>query len=204
MSVAPKETIAQNSPVKTFRERFVRRLRIIRDFSIKDLPDRTKIFLSALMFWVYVMYYFNKVVGYCLGMVLMYTPDSCIIYHPNVVKAITKKEPGVIKPDILDARMGTEVITNKLNMLINTQWDNEIDIFGGVNTKDLVSKFPALSTSFIWIAYLFELDKKLQIMSNEDIGKTVKYMLINMSDKTIYRESTLDTDEKILFGEIPF
>ena len=41
-------------------------------------------------------------------------------------------------------------------------------------------------------------------MSNEDIGKTVKYMLINMSDKTIYRESTLDTDEKILFGEIPF
>ena len=116
MSVAPKETIAQNSPVKTFRERFVRRLRIIRDFSIKDLPDRTKIFLSALMFCVYVMYYFNKVVGYCLGMVLMYTPDSCIIYHPNVVKAITKKEPGVIKPDILDARMGTEVITNKLNM----------------------------------------------------------------------------------------
>jgi hypothetical protein len=41
-------------------------------------------------------------------------------------------------------------------------------------------------------------------MSNEDIGKTVKYMLINISDKTIYRDATLDTDEKILFGEIPF
>ena len=202
MSVNLNDTIVPNPHM--VREKFTKRLCIIKNFSIKDLPDRTKIFLSALMFWVYVMYYFNKVVGCILGFVLKHTPDSCIIYHPTVVKAITKKEPDVSKPDILDARMGAEIITNKLNMLIKTHWDTEINDLGGVNVKDLVSKFPALSTSVIWIAYLFDLDKKLQSMSNEDIGNTVRYMLINLSDKTIYRDSTLDTDEEILFGEIPF
>lgn len=177
---------------------YIAKIKKIKDYSIKDLPDRTKIFLSALWFWVFIAYYFNKLFGCMLGFVLNYTPDSCVVFHP---KLLTEKKDT---PKILDARLGEEEITNKLKMLVNAKWDSEIPELGGVNVKDLVSNYPALSTSVIWISYLFEMDKKLKNMSDEEIGKSIRCMLINVSDKVIYREPSLETEEDILFGEIPF
>ena len=188
------------------------RLSEIKKYSLDKLPDRTKIFLSALWFWVYLTFIFNKFIGCVLGFVLTYTPDSCI--NPSLSSSLSfslpssnsnilnKKEDEV--PQIINAKLGTETITNKFKMLMKSQWDNEISDLGGINVSDIVSKYPALSSSVIWISYLFKVDKKLQTMSDEEIGKAVKYMLINITDKVIYRESSLEDEEEILFGEIPF
>ena len=42
------------------------------------LPDRTKIFLSSIWIWVYIMFYFTKCINTLLGLMLVYTPDSLI------------------------------------------------------------------------------------------------------------------------------
>lgn len=176
----------------------------IKDFSMKDLPDRTKIFLSALWFWAFIMYYFTKIVNCMLGFVITYTPDSCIIYHPKMIYNKNKSHnKNSKKPKILDAKLGEESITNKIKMLVDLNWDDTIEC-GGVNTKKLMDKYPSISTSILWIAYLFEMDEKIENMSDGEIGKSIKHMLINISDKAIYRESSLEEREDILFGEIPF
>lgn len=178
--------------------KFKTKITTIKRYSVNELPDRTKIFLSALWVWIYISFYINKVIGYIFIFVLTYTPDSCIIFHPKLIK----KQKNI--PEILDAKLGEETITNKLKMLVKSQWDSDIPESGGVNVKNLVSKYPALSTSVIWIAYLLEVDKKIQEMSDEEIGKSIKCMLINISDKSIYRDSSVEIKEELLFGEIPF
>jgi hypothetical protein len=175
------------------------RLIRIKNYCFTNLPDRTKIFLSALWFWIYITYYFNSMICYFLKIILMNTPDSCIAFQSKLIK---KKENT---PEIIEATLGKEIITNKIKLLINLCWDKEISDVGGLNIKDLVSKYSSLSTSVIWISYLFNLEKKMQDMTDEEIGKKVKYMLINITDKIIYRDdgSACD-DEEIIFGEIPF
>jgi hypothetical protein len=183
-------------------EKGFNKIRKIKDYSLTNLPDRTKIFLSALWFWVYITFYLNKLIGCMLGFILTYTPDSCIIDYSKILKE--KNNPNTNIPEIIDAKLGNESITNKLKMLVQSQWDNEISDLGGINVKDIVSKYPALSTSVIWVSYVFQLEKKLQTMSDEEIGKAVKYMLISITDKAIYKESTLENEEELIFGEIPF
>jgi hypothetical protein len=170
----------------------------IKKFAIQGLPDKTRIFISALWFWVYVAFYLNKLIGCMLGVVLHYTPDSCIIFHPKLLKE--NKDA----PKIVEARLGTEPITNKLSMLINNKWDKEICENGGLNLKEILCSYPSLSTSVIWISYLFDLDKIVKDLDEEEIGKRIKYMLINISDKAIYRAPNLEESEDILFGEVPF
>jgi hypothetical protein len=192
-------------------------------FGIK-LPDRTKIFLSALWFWAYMMYYFTKVFNMCLGLVLVYTPDSLIIFNPFNIKNHNKtdEQPIENRPIILDARIKTkdvnyENITNKLRAVINSKWDVDIgndncpfdetedkELFGGVSLGDIISVYPTLSTAVVWVTYLFETDKKLNDISDAELGKKIKHMLINFGDKSICRTSSLQKPEKIIVGEIPF
>lgn len=186
-----------------------------------QLPDRTRIFLSALWFWAYIMFYFTKILNLGLGFCLVHTPDSLIIFNPFNIKKTTAGPPPN-KPTIIDARMKTkeskhENITNKLRAIINSTWDCDVgndncpfdgsentELFGGVCLGDIISIYPTLSTAVVWITYLFETDKKLNTMSDEDLGRKIKYMLINFSDKTIYRTSELQKSEKIICGDIPF
>jgi hypothetical protein len=194
------------------------------------IPDRTKIFLSAMWFWMYVMFYFTKVFNLVLGFCLVHTPDSLIIFNPFNIKYTnfsgknTKENAAetINKPTVVDARMKTkdelhENITNKLRAVISSNWDTDVgndncpfddsdnkDLFGGVNVGDIVSVYPTLSTAIVWITYLFETDKKLNALSDEELGKKIKYMLINFGDKSIHRTSDLQKVEKIVSGEIPF
>lgn len=190
-----------------------------------QMPDRTKIFLSAIWFWAYIIYYFTKIINLGIGFCLVHTPDSLIIFNPFNIKSVNsqkKVETSINKPTILYARMETdknrhETITNKLRAIINSKWDNDIgndntpfddtenkELFGGVNVKDIVSIYPTLSTAVVWITYLFETDKKLNSMRDEDLGKKIKHMLINFGDKSIRRTSGLQPKEDIVVGEIPF
>lgn len=192
------------------------------------LPERTKIFLSAMWFWAYMLYYFTKVFNLGLGLCLVHTPDSLIIFNPfniknrNQTDTQTDNQPIKNKPTIVDARMKTkdsnhENITNKLRAVINSKWDVDIgndncpfddteykELFGGVNLGDIVSVYPTLSTAVVWVTYLFETDKKLNDMSDAELGKKIKHMLINFDEKSIYRTSSLQKSEKIIVGEIPF
>jgi hypothetical protein len=206
-----------------------------------SIPDRTRIFISALMFWVYIMYYFSKFFNIVMGFILEYIPDSVIIYKPinslsrdNLKKhieddSITKDTPKRCfpeqhfseephhdipvkdpRPTIVEARNGDEDMTNKLKAIINMKWDSDINndgektIFGGLNISDMIDVFPKLSTAVIWISYLFEVDKKLSDMNDDELGKNIKYMLISFSDKAIYRTPNLEKKEKAMFGEVPF
>ena len=167
----------------------------IKKYCFTNLPDRTKIFLSALWFWVYIVYYFNVIICYLLRFVLVNTPDSCIAFQSKIIK----KKDNV--PEIIKATMGSDVITNKIKLLINLCWDNEISDLGGVNVKDLIERFPSISSSSILISYIFDLEKKIKNMNAEEIGKTIKHIMINFTDKVIYRDNK---SEEMLFGEIPF
>lgn len=180
-----------------------------------QLPDRTKIFISSLWMWACLMYYFTKVINVFLCFVITYTPDSLIIFNPFAIKNANNM------PIIIDAYIktkdNTEQITNKIKTLINMKWDTDIgnencplddgifkDLFGGLNVNEIVKVYPKLSTSVIWIAYLFEVDKSFSNLSDEELGKKIKYLLVNFSDKLIYRNSDLKTSEDLMFGDIPF
>jgi hypothetical protein len=189
-----------------------------------DLPDRTRIFISALWFWTYVMFYFTKCAHVILGLILEYTPDSIFIHKIKIksVAAAAIAPEGMLpdisaksrpdpKPTIIEARHDGDEITNKIKAIINLIWDADINkdsndqkIFGGLNASDVISIFPKLSTSTIWISYLFEIDKKLSDMDDKELGQNIKHMLVSLSDKAIYRDSDLDQKEKVIFGEIPF
>jgi hypothetical protein len=188
-----------------------------------QLPNQTKILMSAMLWWVYIQYYITKIFNKFISLFLTYIPDSLVIFNPfNHVP--DKTIHGVInKPTILDVRIKTqygnhEDITNKMRSVIESNWDTDVgndncpfddtddnELFGGVNVQDIVKVYPILSTAVVWIAYLFESDKKLINMSDEDIGKKIKYMLINFIEKSISRSSDLiKNTDIIVIGDIPF
>jgi hypothetical protein len=185
-----------------------------------------------------------------LGLFLVYTPDSLIIFNPFRIM-----NRGATKPIVLDAYIttkppkfnpsesndpknkndiitidklktllnalsidNTENITNKIRILIDVLWDTDIgnencpfdknqevkELFGGLNIKELTSVYPIVSTSIIWIAYLFETDKHINKLSDAELGKRIKYILVNVGDGIIYRDSNLNKPEDIIFGDIQF
>ena len=151
-----------------------------------DLPNRTKIFMSALWFWVYITFYITKCFNCMLGFMLMNTPNSFLIYKPLNISP-KPKNAGEVKPTIVEARNDTENITNKIKAIVDMKWDSDINnegdasqkIFGGLNIKDIISIYPNMSTSVVWISYLFEIDKKLAEMNDEELGKNIKHLLVN-------------------------
>ena len=189
------------------------------------LPDRTKIFLSSIWLWAYIMFYFTKCINKLLGLILVYTPDSLIIFNPylylngmnNTNKSIDCNKPIVIDAYLKTKNGKTECILNKIRALINAKWDIDIgndncsfddsavkELFGGLNVREIVKIYPLLSTSIIWITYLFETDKILHSLSDDELGKKIKFLLINFSDNILYRNSNLENPEKIIVGDIPF
>jgi hypothetical protein len=204
------------------------------------LPDRTKVFLSSMWLWAYIMFYFTKCINKLLGLILVYTPDSLIIFNPYLYLSgmnNTNKSIDCNKPIIIDAYLKNnndknnndktntgknnngkpECIINKIRALINAKWDIDIgndncsfddsavkELFGGLNVREIVKIYPLLSTSIIWITYLFETDKILHSLSDDELGKKIKFLLINFSDNILYRNSNLENPEKIIVGDIPF
>lgn len=185
------------------------------------LPDRTRIFLSSIWVWVYVMFYMTKIINKVLGFILVYTPDSLIIHNPYRLKESNDQ----IRPKIISAKIITEnneIITNKIQTIVDRIWDHEIDDLnknssnknnsdntdydthkGGINVKDIVSIYPTLSSAIIWIAYLFETEKKINKLSDEELGKKIKHLIINFGDRIIYRNE-IDKPETIIAGEVQF
>ena len=175
--------------------------------------------------WAYIMFYFTKCINKLLGLILVYTPDSLIIFNPYLYLSgmnNTNKSIDCNKPIIIDAYLKTnngksECIINKIRALINAKWDIDIgndncsfddsavkELFGGLNVREIVKIYPLLSTSIIWITYLFETDKILHSLSDDELGKKIKFLLINFSDNILYRNSNLENPEKIIVGDIPF
>jgi hypothetical protein len=187
---------------------------ILSKISLPKLPDRTVIFLSALYFWTYMMFYFTKIISVSLGFILRHTPDLFVIYKSDrtpITESQTesqtesKKIPRAI--NIIQAFADNIPITNKLKNVLQRKWDNEIGedsdgkYIGGIKVEDILS---FVKSPIIWISYLFEFDKKLEDMSDAEIGNAIKTLLVDFGDKVIYRNSDLEQKEPILFGEIPF
>jgi hypothetical protein len=185
--------------------------------ALPKLPDRTVIFLSALYFWAYMMFYFTKVINVSLGFVLRHTPDAFIIHKsggtPAKIEVIDTKTKNpteskkVSKINIIQAIADNIPITNKLKNLIQRKWDNELeedengDFIGGINAEDILS---FVKSPIVWISYLFEFDKKIADMSDAEIGNAIKTILVDFGDKAIYRNSDLSQRESMKFGKISF
>jgi hypothetical protein len=189
----------------------------ILSMKLPKLPDRTVVFLSALYFWAYMMFYFTKIVNVSIGFILRHTPDAFIIYKSGgtataracVVDIKTKKtntSKKKSKINIIQAIADNIPITNKLKNLVQRTWDDEIgedengDYIGGIKVDDILS---FVKSPIVWISYLFEFDKKLSDMSDAEIGNAIKTILVDFGDKSIYRNSDLSQKEPLLFGEIP-
>lgn len=168
---------------------------------LSSLPDKTKIFISALWYWTFVMFYITKVFNKMLGLVLTYTPDS-FLYNPLREFLPRKNE----KPVVLEARSDSAVITNKIKTLIKLKWDEDIEnddtgTIGGLNSKDI---YPMLSTAVVWISYVLDTENAVSKMNDEELGKCIKHLLIDCSNNALYRTPDLKKAENILFGQIPF
>jgi hypothetical protein len=202
---------------------------ILSKIPVPKLPDRTVIFLSALYFWTYIMCYMAKFVHVSLSFILRHTPDAFIIHKSGgtlttslveVIDETTEQPLGVDgnEPKRVSKKMLTRVniiqamadcipITNKIKNVIHSNWDNEIGADsdgkhpGGINVRDILS---FVKSPVVWISYLFEVDKKLSDMSDAEIGKAIKTVLIDFGDKALYRDSEMKKKEPMLFGEIPF
>ena len=190
------------------------------------MPDRARIFMSALWFWTYAMFYVTKCINVILRLFITYTPDSMIIFkHRTSNDLSTKKldvhankQPTILKAHIhkttTDKKTGykktiNENITNKITTILQMKWDPDIsnendDVFGGLNVCDILDIYPMASNAVIWIAYLLELDNKILNTSDEKIGKQVKIMLVDLKKNALFRTSNLQHEIKTMCGEIPF
>jgi hypothetical protein len=116
------------------------------------MPDRARIFMSALWFWTYVMFYVTKCINIMLRLFITYTPDSLIIFKHSNSKVsvsnnstlnvlstkksdITNKHPTILKAHIhkttTDEKMVyrktiNENITNKITAILQMKWDPDI------------------------------------------------------------------------------
>lgn len=183
------------------------------------MPDRVRIFMSALWFWTYAMFYITKCINYILQLFITYTPDSMIIFKYSNSNALsTNKPPTILKAHIhktttdkkTDYRKTiNENITNKITTILQMKWDPDIsnengELFGGLNVCDILDIYPMASNAVIWIAYLLELDNKILNTSDENLGKQVKIMLIDLKKNAIFRTSNLQHKMNTTCGEIPF
>lgn len=194
------ESISTNKSVFKY---ICNRVYNVKNYCMTNLPDRTKIFISSLYFWVYITYIFNSMVCLFLRVVLSNTPDSCVIFS-SLTQPVKKNVPKIIT-----AKLNEELITNKLQLLLNLCWDNEIGDNGGINIKDLVNRYKSISSSVLFISYLFKIEKKMQENSDEEIGRQIRHVLIDVTDKIIYRykgdkSDDIDETDEIIFGDIPF
>jgi hypothetical protein len=169
---------------------------ILSKFTVPKLPDRTVIFLSALYFWAYMMFYFTKVINVSLGFVLRHTPDAFVIHKGG--STLVESDPVVKRINIIQAMAGNIPITNKIKNVVQSLDD---EFMAGIKVSNVLS---FVKSPMIWISYLFEFDKKLSEMTDDEIGKAIKTILVDFGDKAIYRDSDLDIKEHMLFGEIPF
>jgi hypothetical protein len=193
------------------------------DFSDLNMtiPNRARIFMSALWFWTYVMFYVTKCINVILHVFITYTPESMIIFKHDTSNILsTKKSSECMKnspPTILKAHIHkttnsktiNENITNKIAAILQMKWDPDIsdendDLFGGLNICDILDIYPVASDAVIWIAYLLELDNKILNTSDEKIGKYVKIMLVDLKNNAIFRTSNLQNKINTMCGEIPF
>lgn len=195
----------------------VKKLQRIKKFSTESLPDRTRIFLSAIWFWAYILYYFTKIINIFLNCIVTYTPDSFIIFKTKTNK--DKNTPIIVDAKKCKKKHGDEIqkihtnkktiqdledVTNKISAIFDWVWDKTIEDNGGVHIKDVISKYSTLSSSYLWISYIFDIDKAIENLDNSEIKQKINHMLIDFSDRVIYRNNDIKNPEDIIFGEVPF
>lgn len=179
------------------------------------LPDKTQLFLAAFWTWTWILLQFNKLCQVILHSILAWAPDSCI---PTIPSYLNRTPIKLIKAFDKEGN----AITNKLNLFLNLRWDPEIEVnsetnedntpvSGGVDINDF-GRY--VGTTAIWAAYL--LDYKLSPIYNEfiestknkcfsskDFDKLFKAILIDISNKLVYRLGS-ERSEPLQFGEVAF
>lgn len=166
------------------------------------LPDKTRLFLAALWVWTYILFWFNRLLQAVLKIILVWLPNQ-------LTPTISYKTPPI---RVLEARDGFgRVITNKLKLFINNNWDNSIAERGGVDL-DMFCKY--IGSSVIWVVYMFdyEIDNKYdeyitaiqnKKFTSRDMHGFIKTAIIDISNKIIKKFDNINEyrAEEIIFGE---
>ena len=122
-------------------------------------------------------------------MFIVYAPDKLIIIPPS--KSTSRNQIKILK-----ARTNEQIITNKIKLFMNLNWDDEFcDDDGGVRLKKMAHW---LKTPVIWVAYL--VDSHASPETNEKI----RTMLIDFGKNAIFKDSKLKKTVEILFDEVNF
>lgn len=188
-----------------------------------EMPDKTKMFLTALYFWGVILYYISTLFNFMLRIIITHIPDYLTViprplkWMPFNKLGIFKNTP-VVKPVILDAKIHDSShnimpFTNKLKLLIATLWDEDIgdellgsDVpDGGLNLKDLSKVMPDIKNMCIIAKYIFE--KNVDKIPDQELREHVKFIFIDFADNLIYRdESRINktSADKIDYGDIGF
>ena len=154
------------------------------------MPDKTKIFLTCLWVWTYMMHYTTRFANFVIFCTFQYMPDSLILNRTSNEKTI------IINSRIHKKNTLPEDITNKMQFLIKLIWDPDIDnengdVVGGINVSDVIKLYPKVVDSVLWVAY-----------SNAP-ESLVKYMLVDFNNKILFRKCDLSDCLKIRCGEVP-
>lgn len=158
-----------------------------------SLPDKVAIFSYSLWIWVYITYTFNRFIGLFLKLILTYLPDRLVL---------SKDENK--KPTIINANINNKNITNKIKLIINKFWDDEIGENGGVNVREIIKHYPLLEKSIVCIYYIFEIEDEIKEIKIQDMPKTIKCILLNISKNIYHSSDNSYNGEEMLFGELPF
>lgn len=187
---------------------------VVNKWKKSEIPDKAKLFMTALYCWGVLIYYLSSIFNTVLRMALVYLPDSVVVdpfeYLPFVMKSDQPK-PKILSAIISNGQYATKSFTNKLTMLINHKWDENIgeaqlgadDLLGGLNVSEIAKVYPNIAQALLIATYLFE--KNVDKIPDEELREHVKFIFIDFAKKVIYRtEDDNDDSEKIVFGDIAF
>ena len=83
-----------------------------------SMPDRARIFMSALWFWTYVMFYVTKCINVALRIFITYTPDSMIIFRHGT-KSPNKINPPKITLVVVNKRINQRMFCEERGQVMN-------------------------------------------------------------------------------------
>jgi len=160
---------------------------------------KVKVFVTALYIYVYLCIQLSYAFNYIMTTIMLNTPDFYIYKYIGSRTDI----PNIIESKLINGNNNIIIMTNKIQYLISQIWDIDIgnncqfddndnnQIFGGINLKELMQLYPILNDDILYISYSY---------NTTDIN----IIHIDFYKKYIYRMNNFIKPEPIKYNDIIF
>ena len=171
------------------------------------LNERTKIFVAALYLYTLGIYYFTKMIGGMLYLVIKYIPDNMV--PAKLFPIDTNKNFNILQAKTDQG----QTITNKINLYLKTNTFIERITQKNIEPKDNTLNIEyiknILGVSIIWIIYMLEPPKKSKNpekneITPENITQLLKIILIDFGKKIYFQMNNNGEYEQnnTIFGSV--